>query len=215
MREVVKGGRTVEEAVDAALEELGLGREEVEVQVLEEPRGGLFGLWRGSREVRVLVREKPDRARVAADFVRQVGDLLEVPLKVVAVEEDQVLRLEVEGDDVGLLIGRRGQMLAALEFLANRVAARAAGRGKRIVVDVGGYRRRRWEQLERLARSMAERAVRTGREVVLRPMSAQERRVVHLALADHPRVQTVSRGEEPNRQVVIAPVDGRAGPPRR
>ncbi len=205
MREVVRRGRTLEEAVAAALAELGVTRDRVEVEVLEEERAGLLGFLRGAREVRVLVRERPDRGRVAAEFIRQVGDLLEVPLKVVAVEEDQVVRLEVEGDDVGLLIGRRGQMLSALEFLANVVAARGAGRGKRIVVDVGGYRRRRWEQLERLARSMAQRAVRTGREVVLRPMSAQERRIVHLALAQYPGVRTESRGEEPLRQVVIAP----------
>lgn len=210
MREVVKAGRSLEEAVEAALAELGLAREQVDVEVLEEDegRGGLLSLLRGTRQVKVRVTERVDRARAAAEFVRHVGDLLELPLKVVAVEEDEAVRLEVEGEDLGVLIGRRGQTLGAVEFLANLVAARVAGAGKRIVVDVGGYRRRRGEQLERLARAMAERAVRTGREVVLRPMSARERRIVHVALAQHPGVQTSSRGEEPNRQVVIAPVRG-------
>ncbi len=203
-----KWGRTVEEAVAEALADLGISRDEAEVEILEEREvaRGLLGL-RRDREVKVRVRERASNGEFAAEFVRQVGDLLGLPLKVVAREERGVIVVDVEGEGVGLLIGRRGQTLEALQFLVGLATSRRSGARVAVSVDVEGYRRRRGEALERLARRMAERVVRTGREVVLDPMPPRERRIVHLALQGNPRVVTTSRGEEPNRQVVIAPVN--------
>lgn len=204
--EVETTGRSVDEAVELALAELGVGRDQVEVEILEEVENrGFLGIVR-HREVRVRVRRKESRADLAAEFVRQVGDLLELPLKVTAAEDAEKIAVDVEGVDLGLLIGRRGQTLEALQYLTNAVVNRVSRERRPIVVDVQGYRRRRGEALERLARRMAERAVRTGREVVLEPMTPQDRRIVHLALQGHSRVATASEGEEPFRKVVITPL---------
>lgn len=203
--EVEKSGRNVEEAVEAALAELGVGREQVDVQVLEEAESrGFLGIVK-HREVRVRVRRKLSRTDLAAEFIRQVGDYMELPLKVTAVEDQEKILVDVEGEELGLLIGRRGQTLEALQYLTGAVVNRATTERKPVVVDVQGYRRRRRESLERLARRMAERVARTGREVILDPMSPQDRRVVHVALQVDPRVATASEGEEPFRKVVITP----------
>lgn len=205
-REVVKEGRTVEEATDAALRELGVSREDVEVEVLAQPQRGLLGIL-GTKCAMVRVRLAGcSKADYAAEFVREIGDHLELPLKVVARETEEGIEVEAEGERVGFLIGRRGETLEALQCLVNAAATRASGDRKQVTLDVQGYRRQRDEAMAHLALRMAQKAVRECTEVVLRPMSARERRIVHLALKDHPRVQTTSRGEEPARRVVIMPV---------
>lgn len=205
MREVEKTGRTVEEAVEAALQELGVSREQVEVEVLDEGGRGFLGLLKG-REARVRVRWRPSKAEFAAEFLRQVGDYMELPLKVVSRQEGDVINIDIDGESLGLLIGRRGQTLEALQYLTNVAAARAVGDHTPVVIDVHGYREKRGEALRRLARRAAEKAIRYGREVSLEPMPAPDRRIIHLALKDNPRVRTQSRGEEPYRKVVVAPV---------
>lgn len=208
MREVIKRGRTVEEAVNEAARELGVAAEDVEVEVLSEPGRGFFGLL-GAREAVVRARVRCSKGVYCARFVQRVGEHLGFRLKVSVREAGETAEVEAEGEegaDVGLLIGRRGETLEALQFLVNLAGTRATGDTRRIVVDVQGYRRRRGEALQRLAVMMAQRAVRQRREVVLRPMTARERRVIHLALKNHPRVRTSSRGEEPLRRVVITPV---------
>lgn len=208
MREVTRAGASVEEAVAAALEELGVGREQVEVEVVQEARRGVLGVW-GGREALVRVRVRQTAAEMAGEFVRRVGEALGLRLEVAARAEDGAVMVEAGGEDVGVLIGRRGETLDALEYLVALGVRRRFGDKVGVSVDVGGYRRRRSQALAELARRSAARAVRTGREVALRPMCARERRVVHLALRDYPGVRTGSRGEEPFRRVVITPV--RAG----
>lgn len=206
MREVEKAGRSVEEAVAAALAALGVDRDAVEVEVLsDEGVRGFLGLLR-SREVRVRVFLKPSKGEFAAEFLRELGDIMELPLKVVAREEGDAIHVDMEGSDVALLIGRHGQTLDALQLLTNIAAGRGTEDRRQVVVDVEGYRRRRGEALERLALRLAAQAVRTRREVEMEPMSAQERRLVHLALQGDTRVSTESRGEEPERRVVILPL---------
>lgn len=206
MNEVEKTGKTVEEAVEAALQELGVGREAVEVEVIGEDEGrGFFGFLR-QKGVRVRVKLRPDKGEFAAEFLRELGDLLELPLKVTAAQGERHITVKVEGEDLGLLIGRRGQTLQAVQFLVNVITSRKSVDKKFIMVDVQNYRERREQMLGRLAQRMADKAVRLGKEVALDPMNAQERRMVHVALQDDPRVQTASRGEEPFRSVVIIPV---------
>lgn len=207
MREAVGRGRTVEEAVAEALAAIGLSREEVEVEVVQEAQRGLFGL--GGREALVKVRARLDKGEAAAEFIRHIGDLLELPLRVVPRREADAVAVDVSGEGVGVLIGRHGETLEALQFLTGLVSHRLGdGDPTPVVVDVEGYRRRRRERIEGLARRMAERVAREGREVALRPMSAAERRIVHLTLKGDSRVVTFSRGEGAARQVVIAPSRG-------
>lgn len=205
VREVIKEGRSVEEAVDEAVRELGASRADVEVEVLSQPQRGLLGFLGSKGAVVRVWLPKLSKAEYAAEFVRQVGDYLEIPLKVVARETDEGIEVEAEGDGVGFLIGRRGETLDALQFLVNAVAAKASGDRMKVMVDVQGYRRRRVEAVRQLALRMAQKAIRQRKEIVLSPMSARERRIIHLALQDNPRVHTTSRGEEPLRRVVITP----------
>lgn len=202
MRSVETRGRTVEEAVARALEMLAMGEGDVEVEILESGRSGFLGL--GSREAAVRVTVKETRPERAERFLRAVLAAMQVDLEVQCRETEEALYIDMMGREAGLLIGHHGQTLDSLQFLTN-VAAAKAGDGPRIVIDVEGYRRRRSDALTRLARRLAERVRRTGERLVLEPMNAQERRVVHLALAEDADVMTSSEGEEPNRRVVIAP----------
>ncbi|HEY58868.1 MAG TPA: protein jag [Anaerolineae bacterium] len=114
--------------------------------------------------------------------------------------------VDIRGRDLSILIGRRAERLNALQFITHLIVGKELGRNVPIIVDVEGYRKRREKQLQRMARRMADQAVRTGRRVVMEPMPANERRIVHIALRDDPRVTTKSIGEEPRRKVTIIPV---------
>lgn len=150
----------------------------------------------------------PDERRVARarSFLTGVLERMEVDAGLESrIDEDGTVHINIVGEDLGLVIGRRGQTLDALQFLVNQVANRGDGRRVRIVLDVEGYRARRAEALTALARRTAARVRRQGRKVALEPMNALERRVVHLALAAEKGVETYSEGEEPHRRVIIAP----------
>ncbi len=204
MKQVEKRGKTVDEAVKAALKELGVGQDEVDIEVLEEAAKGLFGLI-GTKEARVVVRLREDRRQVARRLIKDVLAAMSLEVTIGTEEREGATVFNLEGPDLGILIGRRGQTVDALQYLVN-LAANRIGEGEkaRIIIDVEGYRRRREETLQRLAERLAERVRRSGQSVVLEPMSAQERRVIHLALQDNQYVGTQSEGEEPQRHVVIS-----------
>lgn len=204
MKQVEKRGKTVDEAVKAALKELGVGQDEVDIEVLEEAAKGLFGLI-GTKEARVVVRLREDRRQVARRLIEDVLAAMSLEVTIGTEEREGATVFNLEGPDLGILIGRRGQTVDALQYLVN-LAANRIGEGERarIIIDVEGYRRRREETLQRLAERLAERVRRSGQSVVLEPMSAQERRVIHLALQDNQYVGTQSEGEEPQRHVVIS-----------
>lgn len=202
MKRIEKKGRTVEEAVQAALDELGVRADEAEVEVLQEPRRGFLGLGGKEAWVRVTRRRRPER--FAVEFLDQVVARMAVRGRVGAEERDGRLCVEVEGDDLGVLIGHRGRTLDALEYLVNVAVGRECGARQRVVLDVAGYRERRAEAVRRMALRAAERVRRTGRPVSLEPMTARERKLVHLALQDDPELVTRSEGEEPFRKIVIS-----------
>lgn len=208
-------GRTVEEAVEAALAELGVSRDQCEVEILEEGNKGLFGLL-GARpaRVRVTVKGSPEqpeqgeqdaveRGRV---FLSGLLERMNVPAAVeTRVDEDGTVIMNVTGSDLGVVIGARGQTLDAVQYLVNVVANKDAVSRVRIVVDAEGYRERRAEAVRRMALRAAEKAKAARKRVRLDPMSALERRLVHLALRDDDQVETRSEGTEPYRRVVIVP----------
>jgi spoIIIJ-associated protein len=202
MRSLEKRGRTVEEAVAAALEELGATEAETQVEVLEEPAKGLFGIL-GSKDARVRVSLKESREDAAKRFLSQVLKTMGYSPDMETAVEDGYVFINVLGDDLGALIGRRGQTLSALQYLVNLAVSRSTMGDERIVLDIEGYRKRRERTLQALAHRLADRVRRTGHSVALEPMTAQERRVVHTALQDDPQVVTKSEGEEPFRKVVI------------
>ncbi len=203
MKVVEKTGRTVDEAVAAALEELGVPSDRVKVEVLDEGKGGFLGIGARPAVVRVSVRET--RRERIEQFMDELCLAMGVDVTFSVKEDGEYLRLDVTGREAGILIGHHGQTLDALQFILNLVAAKVENDDKRVLLDVEGYRKRREETLTRLATRLADRVKRVGEPTVLEPMSAHERRVIHLALQNNPAVTTTSEGEEPNRRVVILP----------
>jgi spoIIIJ-associated protein len=144
-----------------------------------------------------------DRVR---ELLERIAESCDLEAEVTVTEDEEALRGTLEGDDLGLLIGRHGQTIDAIEHLAVRIAFRGDEERKRVVVDAAGYRARRAEALERQADRAAEEAARFGRPVALDAMAAAERRIVHEYLRDRHDVETYSEGDEPDRHLVIAPV---------
>jgi spoIIIJ-associated protein len=212
-------GETVGEAKWSALRDLerlapGIDREAVQFQVVSEGERGLLGVgFKPARVVATVPRPTEPAAGAAEGEAAVAKELLE--RTVAALGLDGVVRLDerddevvatVTGGDLGVLIGRHGQMIDALQYLANAIAHRTVGEERRrIVVDAAGYRARRATTLESIARRSAEQAAATGRPVELEPMSAVERRIIHESLKDDPEVSTASEGTEPHRFVVVIP----------
>ncbi len=199
-------GRTVAEATGMALELLGLQvLEDIEVEVLEEPQRGLLGL--GAREARVRARSRVAKGKGLLELVEDVARILGLHGAQVAVSDadESYVKVNVTGPNLGVLIGRRGETLDAFQYLFNLAAARIPGESKRVIFDAGGYRDRRRLTLERLAGRVAENVRRTSREMVLEPMTPQERKVIHMFLAGVEGVRSESTGEEPFRRIVVYP----------
>jgi spoIIIJ-associated protein len=225
MKSIEISARTVAEAIQLALAQLGKDRDEVAIEVLEA----------GSEDEEALVRVtavdddeetaaealalSPSGAvdQIARRILEDLLDRMDIEGYVTAVhstvpgqkgEPEDTITLHVEGADeeaMGLLIGRRGETLRSLQFMVNLLVSRKVQKWPQVVVDVGNYRQRRQESLEGLARRMAERVRQSGRPLTLEPMGAYERRIVHLALRADPTVYTESNGEGENRKIVIFP----------
>ncbi len=204
-REVVKSAKTIEEAVEAALNELGLQKDEVEIEILEEPNKGLFGLL-GAKDAKVRVVEVSTAEKTAVRLVKEIFACMKLEDVQIDVEETAgYTKLNFSGPDLGVLIGRRGDTLDALQYYINLAANKNREKRVRFVLDVEGYRRRREETLHKLAYRLAEKAKKKGQDIVLEPMNPHERRVIHTALQEHKDVFTYSEGEEPFRKIIIAP----------
>jgi spoIIIJ-associated protein len=216
-------GETVGEAKWAALRELerkvpGLDKSTVQFEVVTEGERGLLGV--GFAPARVIAkaaalatapRGEPaaDESELAADvrgLVQQITLALGVQCTIDVHESDEGLYVACSGADLGVLIGRFGQTIDAVQYLLNAIVARRAGERVEVTVDAAGYRERRRVILETLALENAQRAIESGARVELDPMTAVERKVVHLRLKEHEGVETSSEGTEPNRFVVIIPV---------
>jgi len=217
MESVEISAKTEEEAVDLALADLGLSRSEVEIVVVKRGRTGLFRF--GAEEVRVRVTQlgqlPEDRAGIigmAKEALEGLLALMDVPATV-NLEERRVGNegfesFDIRGEDLGILIGRRGETLAALQYVTNLVVSRRVKARVGVLVDVEGYRQRRYESLQSLAQRSADRVKATGRPITLEPMPAAERRIVHLELHDHADVTTESVGQGDERKVSIVPKEG-------
>lgn len=204
--------KTVEEAIEIALKELGVGREEAEVEVLSKGRTGILG-W-GGEPARVRVRVRPrgesqEQATLAVQSLEKLLRAMNIQATVVLKEQSATpgnpVALDIRGQDLGILIGRRGETLAALQFLVSLMVSRQVKARTRISVDVDGYRQRRQDSLRSLAMRLAEQVKSSGQPVTLEPMPARERRIIHLSLASHPTVTTASVGEGDGRRVTIVP----------
>ena len=241
---------TLEEAIENGLEELGLPREAVDVEILDEGNKGLFGL--GSRHARVLLtlkettdpvpemvsakqeeifpEVKPEISepepvdatpshsdevqvlQIARDIVVELLDKMKVSAEVTAsyIEDDDYngrkpILVDIHGDDLSILIGRKAETLNALQFITSLILGKELGRSVPLSVDVEGYRTRRQKQIKQLANRIADQVVQTSRRQALEPMPASERRIIHIELRNHPDVYTESMGEGDRRKLVIHP----------
>ena len=212
MRMIETTEKTPEEAIEIALKELDVERPDVEIDVVSKGKAGILGIGGEPAKVRVTVLDKPPDAVVATtDILQSLISLMDVSAAITLVhaERDDVGGpvFDVDGDDSGLLIGRRGETLRALQFLVSFIASRRLGDRVNLFVDVSGYQERRYETLRNLAQRNARRVASSGREITLEPMPPNERRIVHMALADDPDVNTISDGVGDGRRVVIEPID--------
>ena len=220
---VEKTGRNIQEAIQAALDELNLSEEEVVIEVLEEgDEGGILGIGRKEARVLISIEDEPqiyygddedhtsdpgtEEEVIAVEFVSKVLSGIGVRGNITSYSEEETVYVDVSGKDVGAVIGRHGETLDAIQYLANLVLNRHTDDRKRVVVDISGYRKRREDSLKSLAVRTAEKVIRVGKSYEMEPMNPAERRIIHFALQDFPGVTTFSEGAEPERCVIISPV---------
>jgi spoIIIJ-associated protein len=196
-------GKTVEEAVRQGLTQWNVPESRVKVDVLEQPAKGLFGLF-GVKEAKVRLELIPDAVEEATQFLQDIFATMHVKATIERKDDKDGILLNIKGGELGILIGRRGQTLDALQYLVNIVANRFSDKHIRIILDAEEFRERRRKTLEELSSRLATRVVRTKKDVVLEPMSPADRKIIHSQLQDHPTVRTYSKGDEPNRRVVIS-----------
>ncbi|SDI49932.1 RNA-binding cell elongation regulator Jag/EloR [Natribacillus halophilus] len=204
MKTISVTGKTVEEALNQGLTELQATREQVDYVEIQTPKKGFLNFF--SKPAILEITMKPDPVGEAERFLADVLRCMDVNLDIHAFDtEEKKARLEMNGEDVGMVIGKRGQTLESLQYLTNLAANRHSDQYRRIELDAENYRERRAKTLEQLAYRLAEKAKRTNRRVVLEPMQANERKKIHQTLQTDTAVDTLSDGKEPRRHVVIKP----------
>ncbi|RSL29617.1 protein jag [Salibacterium salarium] len=205
MKTVKVSGKTIEEAITKALDELNVEtQEKIDYTVVEEPSKGFLGLI-GTKQAVLEASLKIDPVEEGLHFLQQVIAAMGVHVDVEVQDRGKETVFSLEGEDLGVMIGKRGKTLDSLQYLVNLAANRHADRYARIVLDAENYRKRRQEALEQLANRLALKAKRTGEKIFLEPMVARERKIIHAALQKNNEIQTYSDGAEPRRYVVIAP----------
>ncbi|MFZ5645073.1 MAG: RNA-binding cell elongation regulator Jag/EloR [Bacillota bacterium] len=204
MQVIEKTGKTVDEAIDLAISELGIPRDDIEVEIIEQPSKGFLGII-GSKPARVKVIVKNTPARRINSIMTDILNTMNLEAKIKIAERDNTITLNLEGENLGILIGRRGETLDALQYLVNLSINKNQENRKKLILDIEGYRKRREETLKKLAHKLADKAMQRGRNVVLEPMNSLERRIIHTALQGRDDISTFSEGEEPYRKIIISP----------
>ena len=201
MDEQIFTAKTVDEAIENGLTTLGITLDEAEITVLEEGKKKLFG----SVKAKVQIKRKGSDAKRAADFIDGLLKILEIGGESEIVEEDESIKIEIKTQSSSKVIGKRGDVLDAIQCIAGAVANTGRDEYKKVVVDCENYRTQREETLKKLADKLAKKAIETGRKVILEPMNPYERRIIHSALANYENVKTVSEGKEPARYIAVIP----------
>ncbi len=202
MKFIVRTGRTVEEVVELGLIELDATMEDVEIEVLEEASKGIFGLF-GVKEAEVKMTLKEDAHKFAKAFLVDLLKNMNISAKIETEIKENALYINLIGEDMALLIGKRGQTLDAIQYLVSLVVNRKREKYIRVTLDTENYREKRKKTLEKLAHRMADKAKHLRKDIILEPMNPYERRIIHSTLQNNRFVNTKSDGEEPNRRVII------------
>lgn len=204
MKQVTASGQTMKDAVDSALVQLNTTEDRVHIEVIEEGKKGMWGLFGSKRAiVKVIVKENP--VEKASNYLREIASAFSSDVVVDTKEEDKTITFELSGEKIAMIIGKRGQTLNALQHLVQVMMNRHASDRYRVIVDAEAYRSRRKDTLEQLAHRLADKAIKIKKPVTLEPMPSYERKIIHSALQANSRIETLSDGQEPNRHVVIRP----------
>ncbi len=202
MTTVEKSAKTKEEAIKLALSELGVSEDEAEIEIIEEGSKGFLGL--GGKEAVVRVTVVPDPERRARTFLSKLFEIAGENVDIAIKKADGALDIDLKGSDMGVIIGKRGETLDAIQHLTSLVVNRGDSSFVRVSIDTENYREKRIKTLESLAHKIAHKVTRTGRNTTLEPMNAFERRIIHSALQNDEYVTTYSIGQGVNRKVVVA-----------
>ncbi|MBQ4425016.1 MAG: protein jag [Lachnospiraceae bacterium] len=197
-------GKTVDDAINKAIIELGVTSSQLDFMVIEKGYAGILGI--GSKPAVIEARAKQTIVDAAEDFLSDVFENMKMNVFMVSEynEEEHVLNIDLQGDDMGILIGKRGQTLDSLQYLTSLVVNKESEEYIRVKLDIENYRERREESLENLARSCAAKVKRSKKAISLEPMNPYERRIIHACLQSDRYVVTSSEGEDPYRHVVIS-----------
>lgn len=195
--------KTADEALTNALIQMETTSDQIEYEVIEEEKSGILGLF--SKPAVIRVRKKKDVTDNVKDFLTKVFDAMKliVEIEIDFDEQEQQMNIELKGDEMGMLIGKRGQTLDSLQYLTSLVANKKTEDYIKIKIDTENYRQRRKETIENLARNVASKVKKTGRPAFLEPMNPYERRIIHAELQNDKYVDTHSEGDEPHRKVVV------------
>jgi spoIIIJ-associated protein len=206
-------GKSTEEAIELACEHFQVPPEQLEIEIVSVGSLGLFGLGSRKAKIRAALREEAEESLLplAQEMLEQLLIKMQEPAKVSVHQEDDRLTLRIETEDAGLLIGKQGQTLDALQYLVTKMVAKKSRRKVRIAIDVEAYRARHHESLAHMALKYGEKVKRTGKSVTLNPMNPYDRRIVHLALQGDKDLKTMSRGEGLYKKVVISPARKKEG----
>ena len=206
MKEIITTGKTVDLAIEEGCRQLGVSREEAEFEIIDLPKKAFLGLKTYPAKVRVFVIEvEKSKEELAVEYVTSVLHAMGAKeFSIEANKEGENLNITLKGDDLGFVIGRRGETIDAIQYLASLAINRLDGDYMRITIDSGNFREKREKTLESLAKRLARTAVKTGRSVTLEPMNPYERRIIHATVSTVEGATSSSIGEEPNRRVVIS-----------
>jgi len=203
IKSVEASGNTIDAAIEAALSEIGKERDEVTVEIIEKPKTGFLGIGNTKAKVRVSFDQGPEQK--ARDFLAGLLERFDVNAEIKIEEgEDDTLNIELIGENMSPIIGRRGNTLDAMQYITSLVVNKDEEKYYHIVLDTQGYREKREEALRKLANKIADKVVKYKRNMTLEPMNPYERRIIHSALQGNKNVTTYSVGSEPNRKVVVA-----------
>lgn len=205
MKQITATGQTVEEAVESALAQLQTTKDRTDIQIIDEGKKGIFGIF-GSRPAVIKATIKIDPFEEAINYLKMVSKQLGAPVDIEVKQEGKQVYFLLSGEKLALLIGKRGQTLNSLQYLTQLVINRHSRQFYTVLLDAADYRKRRYDTLVQLAERLAEKAVRTGKEVALEPMPSYERKVIHTALMANKQIKTYSDGSDPHRHIVISPV---------
>lgn len=207
--------KTVNEALTEALVQMETTSDKVEYEVIEKEKSGVLGLF--SKPALIRVRKKENMLDSILNFLNRIFDVMNIVVEVEMDydEAERVVNIELKGNEMGMLIGKRGQTLDSLQYLTSLVANKDTEDYVKIKMDTENYRQRRKETIENLAKNIASKVKKTGRPAFLEPMNPYERRIIHAALQGDPYVDTHSEGEEPHRKVVVTTSKEYSNMPRK